>query len=566
MSTLADTRYDTLFQVYNSERRTSNGTTWVRDNPNNMYDIEFEGSPLDNRTGYKFRNMQKFLIDMTGHDENNPKTVVLFTFANGVKLVRELIYEMYDGEPWIKWGDYYTDANGNYINVNEYVGRNITDYPGGYFNTYKPGTGLSDYFIWYGTPGYMYMGDESRDAYGLMGTGVSFHPKPTASPYDRPDLVGNIAASRLGNYYNGPFYSDLWQQEWIDRLFECLENKGDGTPIIGKKPEDDTSKPDPDPQPDYNPFTDKIDFPDLPTGGDTISTGMVRVYAPTTAQLQSLAAVLWSDDFENTLKKIHNDPMEAIISLHSLPMQFAGTSTTCQIGNFNTGVTMPAINTQFMTINLGSIYIPEHWASALDYSPYVNISCYIPYVGVVPLQVDDIVGRTITIKANVDILTGAAIIFVKCGDSVMYTYHTCLMFKHPLSMSSMGPLYQAVAGAIGSMASGAAQGGVGGAVGGMVGGALNVALSKWSQVSRSGYIGGTFGCLGSFTPYLIIHRPIQSLAAGFRHFKGYPSNITATLGSLSGYTEVESVHLEGISCTDLERDEIMAQLYNGVIF
>lgn len=567
MSTLNDTFYETLWQVFNSERRTSNGTTYVRSNPDDMYPVDFKGgSPFDQETGYKFRNMQKFLIDLTGHDESNPTHVVLFTYANGVKLCRDYVYTESGGTTYVKWSEYYTDEDDHYIDVNDYTGRAITDFPGQYGSTYAIDMPLSDYFIWYGTPGYIYDGDPSRDAYSLMGTGVSFHPMPTASPYDRPDLVGNLSADYVDNYYNGPFFADLYNQAWIDALYECLEENGDGTPIIAKSPEEDTSEPDPDAHPDYNPFSDPIPFPGLPTGGDTISTGMVRVYCPTTAQLQNLAGVLWSDDFVNTLKKIHNDPMEAVISLHSMPIQLVGTSAVCKIGNFNTEVSMNAVNQQFYTANLGSIYIPEHWASALDYSPYVHVSVFVPYVGVREIQVDDVVGKTLTMKANIDILSGASVIMIMCGDSVLYTFNASLMFKHPLSMSSMAPLYQAVAGAIGSTLSGAGQGGGAGAIGGAIGGALNVALSKWSQISRSGYIGSSFGCLANFTPYLIIHRPIQSLASGFRHFKGYPSNITTVLSGVSGYTEVESVHLAGIPCTDIERDEIMGLLYNGVIF
>lgn len=570
MSTLNDTAYETLWQVFNSERRTSSGMTYVRNNPDDMYPVNFRGgSPLEDETGYRFRNMQKFVMDLTGHTPDNPLEVTMFTFANGVEYRRKFAYDMVNGEPFVGWIDYYLDKDGHYMDVNTYTGRHITadstsdpiivQYPAG-------DVAISSYFLYQSTPGYIYDGDPSRDAYSLMGTGATFIPRPTASPYDRPELIGDLHAGYVDNYYVGPLYADLYNQNWIDLLYDCIEENGDGTPIIAQSPEDDTSKPDPDAHPDYNPFSDPVPFPDLPTGGDTISTGMVRVYCPTTAQLQNLAGVLWSDDFVNTLKKIHNDPMEAVISLHSIPIQLVGTSSTCKIGNFNTNVAMNAVTQQFYTANLGSIYIPEHWASALDYSPYVTVSCFIPYVGVKEIQVDDAIGKTLTVKANIDILSGACVLFIMCGDSVLYTYNAGLMFKHPLSMSSMAPLYQAIAGAISSTLSGAAQGGAAGAIGGMIGGALDVALSKWSNVSRSGAIGGSFGCLASFTPYLIIHRPIQSLASGFKHFKGYPSNITATLGSLSGYTEVESVHLTGIACTDQERDEIMGLLYNGVIF
>ena len=90
-------------------------------------------------------------------------------------------------------------------------------------------------------------------------------------------------------------------------------------------------------------------------------------------------------------------------------------------------------------------------------------------------------------------------------------------------------------------------------------------MSKHSDISRGGSLGGAVGVMGDFTPYLIIHRPIQSLASDFASKKGYPANISASLGSLTGYTVVDKVHLTGIDCTDSERDEIHALLKDGVI-
>ena len=568
MSVIENTPYDTHFQVFNSERRTSTGTTYVRDNPDDMYHIDFDHRlPLAEHTGYKFRNMQKFLLDLTDHTDDNRLKVTMFTYANGVKFVREFSYNVINNENWVGWIGYYEDAEGNYIDVNSSVGRIITEEPGAYiFHSYNLGyIPLNNFYMWAGTPGYVYDGDPSRNAYTLMANGISFIPQSDLFALC-PDLVGDLDENYIRHYYSGPFYHDLWKQEWIDSLYECIENAGDGTPIRAITPEEDISKPEDDPEPDYNPFSDPIGFPDLPTGGDTISTGFVRVYNPSTTQLQNLAAFLWSDNFFRNISKIMNDPMEAIISLHSVPMQIAtGASVECRVGNCNTGVSMPPVTTQFYTIDGGQIRIPEHWASALDYSPYVTVDCFVPFVGVIQMQVDDIVGKTVHIKYNVDIISGATLVSIMCDNSVLYTYNTNMLLRHPITQSSFGPLYQSILGMVGSIASGAAVGGGAGAVGGAIGGALNVAMSKHSDVSRGGSIGGATGVMGHFVPYLIIHRPIQSLAGGFKHFKGYPSNITATVGSLSGYTEIESIHLTGIPCTDQERDEIMALLYNGVI-
>lgn len=85
-----------------------------------------------------------------------------------------------------------------------------------------------------------------------------------------------------------------------------------------------------------------------------------------------------------------------------------------------------------------------------------------------------------------------------------------------------------------------------------------------SMISHSGTISGAAGMLGIRTPYLIIEYPNQSLAKDYKHFVGYPSNIYARLGTLTGYTEVEQVIPSGIWGTDDELAELVEALKGGV--
>lgn len=565
MSYLSDTRYDTIYKIYNGNKQEVHGTTIVETNPDNMYNITFEGG-LNQHTGYKFRDCEKSTINYAGHDNTNPIERVLCSYANGVKVIEKSAVEQINDKYY--WGHivYMVDKDDQYIDINGEVGAIITDTPSStIFNSYEVDS--LDVESWYTISGYGYTGDESMNAYSFSSLGNTFLAKPTASPYDRPDLTGNISEQRVGTYYYTPSTGTrITSDELLGLFFDAIVNHGDGTNIKPISPSDDTSGPGggDDDDPHYDPFSDPIDFPNLPIGG-AIDSGMVRVYKPTSGELHALAGKLWSDDFAENIKKIMNDPMEAVISLHCVPFTLSGSSATCQIGNYNTNISMEAITSQYYTVDMGSIRIPEHWASALDYDPYVTIECHLPFIGIKPLRVDDIVGRTITIKYNIDIVSGSAVCFVKCDDSVLYEINTVVSMEIPLTMSSNADLIRSVMSGVGNVVLGGATGGIGGAVGGAMGSALNVALSKHTTVSRSGSISGTHGFLSDYIPYLIIHRPIQSLASGFAHFKGYPSNITGVISSVSGYTEVESVHLTGIPCTDAERDEIMALLYNGVI-
>ena len=568
---IANSPYDTYKAVYDGNEETVRGSTFVFRNPDDMYNITFEGG-LNQHTGWKFRDANPMTTNYVGHDGNNPIIRQIGSYANGVVVMEKsaVQYDSVVDKYYWSHAVWLEDEDGNYIDMNGLLGRDVTQTPDAAlsFNSYEiDPADISHLTMWYTNSNYTYNGDDDRNATWCSILGTCFVAKPTNSPYSRPSLIGNLSSQYLDNYYHAPINGTrpIESNDDIVRFWEILKEKGNGKPIDSTDPEDDPSGPGGG-DGDYNPFSDKIPFPTLPTAGDSISTGFIRVYHPTSIQLKQLSNKLWSDDFYETILKINNDPMEAIISLHSVPYNLSGSYANCVVGNYDTLISMEAISTQFYTLNLGSIHIPEHWGSALDYSPYCTVSCFLPYVGVVKMQVDDVVGKTLTVKYNTDVLSGATVALIMCGESVLYSFNTNLIFKHPITSSSFAPLYRAVIGAIGNTANGFTQGGAGGAAGAAIGSALSIAMSKHSEVTRGGSLGGSIGCLGSFTPYLIIHRPIQSLAAGFRHFKGYPSNITATLGSLSGYTEVESVHLEGLSCTDRERDEIMALLYNGVLF
>lgn len=85
-----------------------------------------------------------------------------------------------------------------------------------------------------------------------------------------------------------------------------------------------------------------------------------------------------------------------------------------------------------------------------------------------------------------------------------------------------------------------------------------------TTIAHSGTISGSSGMLGVRDAYLIVEFPNQSLAQDYKHFVGYPSNIYARLGTLTGYTECEQVIAEGIWGTDDELAELVESLKGGV--
>lgn len=343
---------------------------------------------------------------------------------------------------------------------------------------------------------------------------------------------------------------------------------GDGKDPFGSgEPSDDPDASGPGggdkPSPDGG---EPVDFPGIPTT-NALGSGLLTAYNPDNSLLRQFAGVLWGNDFEQSIKKILNDPFDGIVGLSLLPFApHTSGSVSCEVGNFDTEITMPVIDQQYMVLDCGSININESWHNALDYSPATDCSIFLPFVGFKALTVEDVMNNKISVKYNVDILSGAGIAFVKCGDKVMYTYPCKLSFDIPLTGSNKAALYTGMIGVAMSAIGGAAKGGALGAVGGAATSAIQTATSKQSDVERSGAITSNTGVLGDFTPYVLLHRPVQSMPKDFKKIKGYQSNITAQLSSITGYTEIDYIHLTGISgATDSELNEIERLLKEGVI-
>lgn len=321
------------------------------------------------------------------------------------------------------------------------------------------------------------------------------------------------------------------------------------TSIISKAPPDNTETGDGD-GPPYVP----------PTGS---ASSLFAVYNPSQSELDSFGSWLWSGDLIDQLKKLFNDPMQAIIGLHKVFVSPpVGDKVTIKVGFVDSGVSANKVTSQYVTIDCGSIQLNEQFRNVFDYSPYTTIQIYLPFVGVVQLDPADVMRGSISVKYGVDVITGAGLAQVAVtrdnAGGVLYTYPCNCSVTYPVSS---GSYIASIGAAIGGAIRGAS---VGGVIGGIVGAATG-ALGRGADIAHSGQFTGNSGAIGIKKPYLIISSPQTMLANNFPHFDGKPTNYTVVLGQCTGFTKVSSVHVEGISATSSELDEIESLLKEGVI-
>lgn len=309
-----------------------------------------------------------------------------------------------------------------------------------------------------------------------------------------------------------------------------------------------------------------IEIPNLPSIS-AASTGFISLFNPSLDQLNELSSYMWSDLFQiDGWKKLFADPMDAILGLSILPVAIpSGGTREVKVGNIGTGISITVAASQFVEVDCGSIDVKEYWGAYLDYEPYTQAQIFLPYIGTRPISVDDIMGKTVHVVYHVDILTGACCCFIKCKDSVLYTYNGQCSIPIPITGANYTSVVNGVISVAASAGSLVATGGASAptAIPAIASSAVN---QMKPQIEKSGSISGSAGVLNMQTPYLILIRPRQALPSDQNKFIGYPSLITVQLTELSGYTEVQSIHLENIPATQEELAEIQSLLEGGVIF
>lgn len=384
---------------------------------------------------------------------------------------------------------------------------------------------------------------------------------------------------------------------------------------------------------DFNGDSDKVPVPPLPTLS-AANTGFTRIYNPSLSQVQALARYLWTDEtvidtIWNHIKQFFENPMEAIIGFNLVPVPVPnGGTQNFALMYIDTGVAMTVAAAQFVDQDCGTAVVNRYYGSALDQSPNTRVSCFLPFIGIVRLNTDEVMGKTLQIKYRVDIVSGSCVAMIIVDGSVLYQYSGHCAINIPISSADFSS-YVSAAISVAKLAIGAA---VGGGIGALTAGSsinpnqqtnnvttistnetetarnpvtgrqitlgtkstiqtiespknssstkasfdglspanisntVGQVMSSKPIIEHSGSFSGNSGYLGVRRPYLIIERPNMCLPANYGNYNGYPCMITLKLGSLSGYTQVQQIQLKDMSATNPEQAEILTLLKSGVIF
>lgn len=298
-----------------------------------------------------------------------------------------------------------------------------------------------------------------------------------------------------------------------------------------------------------------------------INTGFCRIYCPSEQQLRDLSNFLWSAQFDITaVKKLFANPMDSVLGLSAVPLNLSGANSRVYLGGVDTEMSLPMVSDQSYQVPMGAITVDKRWGSYLDYDPYTKFSIFLPFIGFKDLSADDIMGKQIILDYDVDILSGACTARLQAGGNVLYQWSGQCSIQLPVTASNWNQVFQSATSAALSAGLAVATGSAGPVLAGALAAEGAQAIMGKPRIERGGTASGAAGWMGGLTPYLVRVTPEAIIPNDQNKFIGYPAFSSISLGALTGYNEISSIHLEGIPATGAELDELETILKGGVIF
>lgn len=381
---------------------------------------------------------------------------------------------------------------------------------------------------------------------------------PTTIPTDFVNTDDNI----INKPNNKPVSTNLHQTNDGSYPDNDTENKAKENTIT-----DSVTPSIPDNINPINPILPSEETPSIVIPSTEVDTGLGAVYVPTIAQIRSFSEWLWSPNFIDQIKKLFSDPMQGIIGLHQVYFtpSHDGTSTI-HCGYLDSGVSSDYTATRYIKVDCGSIDVKEVFGNVFDYDPLTTIECYLPFIGIVPIKVGDVMRSTLSIEYVCDVLTGACLcnMYVNRDDAkcVLYTYGGNCAVNYPLSSGSYMGIVSALAGVGISLGGAIATGGASLPL--SIAGGIASMMNAHTNVKTSGGYSGNTGAMGIKKPYLIIKNTLSAMPDNYNKYIGNPYNNTKKINECKGFTQANVIHLHG-DMLQQEKEEIVNLFNSGVI-
>lgn len=259
-----------------------------------------------------------------------------------------------------------------------------------------------------------------------------------------------------------------------------------------------------------------------------------------------------------------------VIDCHVIPVTpSGGTTENIKVGNKTLTVQGTRMSNDYVTFDCGTISLAEYYANFADF--LTSAKLYLPFVGFVPARPEWFYRDSLNVTYKFNIVDGSFMAYVRStgkyvnnnggSPTIVGQYGGNACVHLPIT----GVTYASMASGI----VGAGAGAVVSAGSGNIAAAATSALSAAAahgDIAQSNQYASSVSFLGCRRPFLLIERPVSNFSKTYAKEIGIPSNISKKLDSVTGFAMVGDIHLDGITATDQEKNELERLLRNGVIF
>lgn len=364
---------------------------------------------------------------------------------------------------------------------------------------------------------------------------------------------------------------------WSDILDDVIK-PDDGDLNKPVKPGQPTNPTDPG-SGDGDNISDDIPLPDVKFYPNNNAYNRYWIKPSDLANLQNW---IFGETFLNDIRRLWTDPAEYLINISFYP--FNGSvhdpasvvTRNISIGNLTSEISANAMLDGYSAkFYGGSFKLAEYYGSYLDYAPYTSAEIYIPYIGYKPLNINDVMGKTINLIYVADWDTNMLTATLMVEDRPLTMYSGSFGVKLAISGTNANQVAETIArGAsgiisnVGMAIANVATNNIPGAIGSgiqAIGSIMDTALDVQNSPRQFGTPTPLTGLYNTQVPHVIIHRPIAAEPTDFKVQNGYSASYSAPVSSFEGYLQCNSVKLSGGSTmSETEQNEIISLLTGGI--
>lgn len=305
------------------------------------------------------------------------------------------------------------------------------------------------------------------------------------------------------------------------------------------------------------------------------------LYALTDAEINSLSDELWSAD-ENKLNQILNglllmgeNPLNCIVSLQLFPFDITSQAGSTSQGSITLGATqMNTTGTKVKNLNsiidIGSVKLRRHFNNFFDYEPYSTAFIYVPYCGTIQLSLNDVIGKTVSVKLLIDYISGVctAVVF---SDGIPVIYKNgCISQQIAITGTDTATMSSnAISSSLGLLTNTTNIIAGGKDVSSIINNSANLLSSSFDYSARRTIYqtqGANTSQINMCEPqkaYIVLNLPNFDIADDYGFFHGYRCDFYDRVKNLSGYTETDRPNLDGLSATEEEKQMISEIMTGG---